>query len=63
MRSRRHWAFGLASLNRLDKIECCLAQGDSGSGVVTGRGIRSVPQCAGANIVRAAHEGVHDRHA
>ncbi|EJK59048.1 hypothetical protein THAOC_20783 [Thalassiosira oceanica] len=61
---------GLASLERLDKIECWLAQGDRGSGVVTGRGaeigpsIRSVPQRAGANSGRAAaQEGVYARNA
>ena len=61
---------GLASLERLDKIECWLAQGDRGSGVVTGRGaeigpsIRSVPQRAGANSGRAAaQEGVYAQNA
>ncbi|EJK43769.1 hypothetical protein THAOC_37754, partial [Thalassiosira oceanica] len=64
--SRRHWAFGLASLERLDKIECWLAQGDRGSGVVTGRGaegpsIRSVPQRAGAKRGRASASGLNVR--
>ena len=68
-RSRRHWVFGLTGLERLDKIECWLAQSDCGGTMATGRdaGIGpstlSVPRRASDPIVRAAHKGIHARHA
>ncbi|EJK47801.1 hypothetical protein THAOC_33460, partial [Thalassiosira oceanica] len=56
-RSRRHWVFGLTGLERLDEIECWLAQGGGGGTVATRRGAGTGPSTLRGELVQSPAVG------